>query len=187
MGRLSVIAKIYLTFLIHFFSIVDNNVKNNPITSNNPLHYLWQAFNHSFPSIKYHASTTSEIAEIITFLKLKGSQGYDEIPAKILKFSSPFITSPLTYISNKMLSTGIIPDKLKYAEIKPLFKDGCKNYPFNYRPISFWTTFYKIFEKIILSRLNQHAVDHNIFVSEQFGFRCQSSTNKVSYVLINEI
>jgi hypothetical protein len=30
--------------------------------------------------------------------------------------------------------------------------------------------------------LNQHAADHNIFVSER-----QSSTNKASYVLINEM
>jgi hypothetical protein len=35
--------------------------------------------------------------------------------------------------------------------------------------------------------LNQHAADHNIFVSEQFVFRHQFSTNKASYVLINEI
>jgi hypothetical protein len=35
--------------------------------------------------------------------------------------------------------------------------------------------------------LNQHAADHNIFVSEQFGFRRQSSTNTASYVLIIEI
>jgi hypothetical protein len=86
-----------------------------------------------------------------------------------------------------MLSTGIFPDRLKYAEIKPLFKDGCKNDPFNYNPISFLTTFSKIFEKVILSRLNQHAVDRNIFVSEGFSFRRQSSTNMASYVLINDI
>jgi Notch-like protein len=137
--------------------------------------------------IKYHAVTTSEIADIIKSLKLKGSHGYDQIPAKILKFSSLFITSSLAYITNKMLSTCIFPDRLKYAEIKPVFKVCCKNDPFNYRPIFLLTTFSKIFEKIILSRLNQHAADHNIFVSEQFGFRCHSSTNKASYVLINEI
>jgi hypothetical protein len=38
-----------------------------------------------------------------------------------------------------------------------------------------------------LSRLNQHVAHHNIFVSEQFGFRPQSSTNKASYALISEI
>jgi hypothetical protein len=86
-----------------------------------------------------------------------------------------------------MLSTGIFPDRLKYAEIKPQFKDGCKNDPLNYRPISLLITFSKNSDKLILSRLNQHAADHNIFVSEQFGFRRQSSTNKASYILINEI
>jgi hypothetical protein len=54
-------------------------------------------------------------------------------------------------------------------------------------PISLLTTFPKIFENIILSRLNQHAADHNIFVGEQFGIRCKSSINKAFYVLINEI
>jgi hypothetical protein len=86
-----------------------------------------------------------------------------------------------------MLSLGIFPDRLKYAEIKPLFKDGCKNDPSNYRPISLLTTFSKNFEKIIWSRLNWHVYDNNILVSEQFGFRLQSSTIKASYVLVNEI
>jgi hypothetical protein len=31
-------------------------------------------------------------------------------------------------------------------------------------------------------RLNQHAADHNVFVSEQFGFRQQSSTN-IYYIM----
>jgi hypothetical protein len=86
-----------------------------------------------------------------------------------------------------MLSSGIFPDRLKYAEIKPLFKDGCKNDPSNYRPISLSTSFSKIFEKIIWSRLNWHVYDNNILASEQFGFRLQSSTIKASYVLFNEI
>jgi hypothetical protein len=86
-----------------------------------------------------------------------------------------------------MLSSGIFSDWLKYAEIKPLFKDGCKNDPSNYRPISLLTSFSKFFENIIWSSLNQHVYDNDILVSEQFGFRLQSSTIKASYVLFNEI
>ena len=44
------------------------------------------------------------------------------IPMKILKVSIPFITSPLTYIHNKSLSSGIFPSRLKLPEIKPLNK-----------------------------------------------------------------
>jgi hypothetical protein len=124
---------------------------------------------------------------IIKSLKTKRSNGYDEISVEVLKISSPFIISPLTYISNKMLSTGIIPDRLKYAEIKPYCKDGCENESSNYRPISLLTSFSKILENIILSRLNQPICDYNIIASEQFGFRRQSSTTKASYVLFSEI
>jgi hypothetical protein len=105
----------------------------------------------------------------------------------MLKISSPFIISPPTYISDKMLSTGIFPDRLKYAEIKPCFKDGCENEPSNYRLISLLTSFSKIHETVILSRLNQHICDYNIIASEQFGFKHQSSTTKGSYVLLSEI
>jgi hypothetical protein len=59
--------------------------------------------------------------------------------------------------------------------------------PCNCRSVSRLTSFSKIFERIILSGLKQHIYDHNIIFNEQFGFRRQTSTTKVSYVLINEI
>jgi hypothetical protein len=57
-------------------------------------------------------------------MKLKDSHGYDEISTRILKMSAPHILSLLTYIFNKILSTGIFPDRLKFSEVKPLYKDG---------------------------------------------------------------
>ena len=53
--------------------------------------------------------------------------GYDEITTEVLKISSPFIVSPLTYICNRMLSTGTFPYRLKYSEIKPIYKKGTKH------------------------------------------------------------
>jgi hypothetical protein len=38
-----------------------------------------------------------------------------------------------------------------------------------------------------LSRLFQRVNEYHILAGEQFGFRRQSSTNKASYVLLNEI
>jgi hypothetical protein len=77
---------------------------------------------------------STEIVKIIKTLKIKRSHGYDEISVEVLKISSLFIISPLTYISNKMLSSDILPDTLKYAEIKPCLKGDCENEPSNYRP-----------------------------------------------------
>jgi len=41
-----------------------------------------------------------------------------------LKKSTPFIISPLNYICNKALSTGIFPSCLKYSVVKPLYLKG---------------------------------------------------------------
>ena len=44
------------------------------------------------------------------------------ISSRILKASTPYVSSPLTYIFNKILSTGIFPDRLKFLEVKPLYR-----------------------------------------------------------------
>jgi hypothetical protein len=63
-----------------------------------------------------------ETGKIIKSLKSKNTSGYDEISDCIIKLSSPFIISHLTYICNAALSSGVFPDKLKYAIVKPIFK-----------------------------------------------------------------
>jgi len=59
----------------------------------------------------------------------------------------------LSHICNRMLSTGTFPDRLKYSEIKPMYKKGNKTQITNYRPISLLPVFSKIFEKVLYKRL----------------------------------
>jgi hypothetical protein len=99
-----------------------------------------------------------------------------------LKASAPFILSPLTYIFNKVLATGIFPDQLKY-----LFKKGNKTEISNYRPTSLLPSFSKIIEKIIYKRLNCFLSENDILTSEQFGFREKSTTDIATYALLNNI
>jgi hypothetical protein len=113
--------------------------------------------------------------------------GYDGIPTKIIKLSAPFITSPLTHICNQTLSTGIFPERLKYALIRPVFKKGDKCLITNYRPISILTSFSKIVERLIFLRLQRHLNAHQIIAKEQYGFKNKSSTEHAMYHVINEI
>jgi len=99
--------------------------------------------------------------KIIPSLKCKDSYGYDKISSRILKISAPYILSPLTYIFNKILSTGIFPERLKFSELRPLFKKGDTTEFSNYRPISLLTSFSKINEKIIYKRLYSYLNDNN--------------------------
>ena len=76
---------------------------------------------------------------------------------------------------------------LKYSEIKPIFKKGDKTQFENYRPISLLPVFSKIFEKVLYKRLYNHLSINNTLVTEQFGFRCNTSTDMAIYTLINSI
>ena len=86
-----------------------------------------------------------------------------------------------------MLATGSFPDRLKYSEIKPIYKKGDKTQISNYRPISILPVFSKIFEKVLYKRLYNHLSLNNILAKEQFGFRCNTSTEMAIYTLINNI
>ena len=108
---------------------------------NNLSFSLNHVFQNSFHSIKRCCTTTKEIENIIRSLKSSNSCGYDEVPSKLLKSCSYFISSPLNYICNRTLFTGVFPDRLKYATIRPLFKKGNKDDINNYRPISILTSF----------------------------------------------
>ena len=89
---------------------------------------------------------------------------------KIIKLCGDQITKPVTYIYNLSLNSGICPDRLKYANIKPCFKKGDTSKISNYRPISLLTGFSKLFEILIFNRLKQHLTNNNILVAEQYGF-----------------
>ena len=83
--------------------------------------------------------------------------------------------------------TGTFPSRLKYALIKPIFKNGDKKKVANYRPISLLPSFSKILEKIMYSRLTNYVVTNNILAQEQCGFRPSSSTELASFNIINNI
>ena len=85
-----------------------------------------------------------------------------------------------------MISTGTFPTRLKFAEIKPLYKKGKLANISNCRPISLLTSFSKIFEKIIFTRLICHLLYNRILVKEQFSFRTKSSMDLASYKLTND-
>jgi sarcosine oxidase/L-pipecolate oxidase len=111
--------------------------------------------------------------------------GYDEVPLNILKISMHFILSPLVYISNKSLSLGVFPTRLKYSQVSPIFKKGDRTVMSNYRPISLLTSFSKIFEKVIFNRIKHHLDANNILAQKQYSFRTKSSTEVATYNLAN--
>jgi hypothetical protein len=50
------------------------------------------------------------------------STGTDNIEPKILKVSAPFSVSPVTYMFNRIIDSGIYPNIFKNAKVSPIFK-----------------------------------------------------------------
>ena len=57
----------------------------------------------------------------------------------------------------------------------------------NYRPISVLSTFSKIFEKVVSTRLVKYLDVNNILHKSQFGFRAKLSTSMALLELVDEI
>jgi hypothetical protein len=140
-----------------------------------------------FPKVCNKPVTTQDIEIIIYSFKTKDSCGYDLISLRVLKLSTPYISSPLSYICNKIMQSGVFPERLKYSIIKPLYKKGEKSLISNYRPISLLTSFSKIVEKVIFNRLIDHLNKYAILSPIQYGFQKNLCMENAVYTLLNEV
>jgi hypothetical protein len=57
----------------------------------------------------------------------------------------------------------------------------------NYRPILLLSTFSKVLEKVMYSKINQHMHSNNILVPEQYGFRKGISTEDAAFKLMDSV
>ena len=90
---------------------------------------------------------------------------------KNLKLLSPGLIKPLTLIINQSLIIGIFPEKLKLANVIPLYKKGDTLIMGNYRPITLLTLISKLFEKVVFEQLSDYFSHNKYFHKGQYGFR----------------
>ena len=109
----------YFASLSKYLSILQQTNKIPNVTDS--ISYSHEVFKQPFPNTKPTPITTKEIKDIIKSLQSKNSKGYDESPLKILKISMSFIVFPLTYMCNKVLSSGIFPLCLEHSQISHIF------------------------------------------------------------------
>ena len=106
----------------------------------------------------------------------------DIIPLKVYRNIIADIIEPITYIVNLSLQSGVMPDCCKLAKIIPIFKEGDKDDPGNYRPISLLPILGKIIENFANQQLTAFVEDNNILSCQQYGFRKKNST---SFLMLN--
>ena len=89
----------------------------------------------------------NEINRLNTTKKTSG-----DLPTQILKSTSDLAFSAVTKLANEMVQQHMFPDKLKLADVSPVFKSGDTTAKNNYRPISVLPALSKVFERLLLKQ-----------------------------------
>ena len=114
--------------------------------------------------------TTEDVKKAIKTLKPNKACGPDNILPKISIECKETLAEPLTRIFNKSLADAKVPTAWKNSIITPIFKNGNKRLPENYRPISISPLCSNIMQKIIKEKLVGHLTDNDLLSPAQFGF-----------------
>ena len=112
-----------------------------------------------------------DINDAIDDLSAGSSPGPDGIPALLLKQCKNSLQTPIRMLWRNSMLSGVIPQKLKFGSVTPIYKGGDKCDPKNYRPITLTSHIIKICEKIIVKKLVEFMDDANLFNKHQHGFR----------------
>jgi hypothetical protein len=131
-------------------------------------------------------TSPDELKSIIKNLE-NPAAGHDSIKTSFIKENIQFFAPFLSKQINIAFQTGKFPSILKIAKIKPIFKQGDKTDPTNYRPIALLSIFSKIYEICIKNRLFKYINDNNLINPMQFGFIQRSSTTSAAIHLIELI
>ncbi len=132
--------------------------------------------------------TLNEVENIINNLKQNKAPGIDRITNEILQRVFKLIPNEITKLFNKCLEFGYFPKNWKIATIKILSKSKLKpkDEVSSYRPISLLPSIAKVFEKLLIERINYFLYKNELLNSRQYGFTKQSSTETaINYIIEN--
>ena len=82
-----------------------------------------------------------------------------DIPIQVIKETIDLIIHPLTDYLNSSINNGIFPNKMKLADVIPIFKKIEKLDKSNYRGISLLSSLSKVFERIQVEPMNKFTKD----------------------------
>ena len=113
----------------------------------------------------------------------------DPVPSKLLPYCVDVIVPVVTHIVNLSISTGIFPNDLTSAFVKPLLKKPTldSNDIKNYRPISNLSFLSKLIERVIANRLQSHLSSNGLLSEYQSAYRKFHSSETALLRVQNDI
>ena len=124
----------------------------------------------TYPTMRPISVAVEGVASLLSNLDPCKASGPDGIPARFLKDMANDLAPSLTLIYQASLQQGCIPDEWKKVLFTPIYKNGDRSCPANYRLISLTCIVCKTLEHIISTSIYNHLEEHTILCPEQHGF-----------------
>ena len=125
--------------------------------------------------------TMKEVSKIVSDLPIGKSSRFDGLNSESLKHADPLVCLLLSVCFTCMFTHSYMPSSMIKSIIVPLVKNKCGNLADknNYRPIALSSIASKVFEHVILCRLEEYLWTND----NQFGFKPSHSTDLYVYTL----
>ena len=109
-------------FNTHFINVGPSLANSIPdYTNSDPTVYI-----HNSPLSSFVMSTVTESQVSKLFSQSNIHKASLDIPNRLIKIASKQLSVPFTFIFNKSITTGIIPDIFKISRVTPIYKNGNK-------------------------------------------------------------
>ena len=128
-----------------------------------------------------HFMSSTDISNVMSSIRVKNCEGFDRIPQRILVDGADVLVHPLTNLFNKIYSQKKIPEQWLVSKVIPIHKKGPRNDIKNYRPIANLCSTSKIFERLILKRIQTLEIENNIDITgkQQHGFKKKKKAQRL--------
>lgn len=131
-----------------------------------------QTTNNASANNKKFKTSAEEIKNIIKFIRNDKAPGADKVHNRLIKQLPEKSIKQLEHIINSAIKLKCFPNTWKAAVVIPVPKPAKpKNLVNSYRPISLLSGLSKIYERILLKQILNHAEEARVIPDHQFGFR----------------
>lgn len=132
-------------------------------------------------------TTPHEVLREIARLRVGKACGPDGVSPAVVRRCAEPLSHILSILFNKSIEDGIYPGKLKISRVIPILKKGDTESVGNYRPISIYSIFNKLFERLLYVRVFGYFDRMSFFFRRQYGFRPKCSTSTAVLEIISHI
>ncbi len=129
--------------------------------------------------------TEENINKIIDESETHKSSGSDSIPMKFIKTFKFSLIPFLLFLMNLSIITSCVPTAWRISRVTAIHKNGSKEDPNNFRPISNIPIFARILEKHVQKSLYNFVTKNKLLSDKQFAFRKNFSTIDAIVYIIN--